>query len=177
MRRIKVVQIVNKSSMNRIGDSLIHNGVNEGLIQAFVINNVEFVVIGGLAVAWYCSERLADDLDILVNLTPENSARIFRALGSLNIRGFSPDSFTKSGLQVPLKQFYYAELHTPLKDGVTYSEIATDAVNAKLFNIPIQLASVTSLILLKELAIVNCMSTEKEKHIKDIELLKKLKHT
>jgi hypothetical protein len=129
--------------MNRIGDSLIHNGANEGLIQAFVNNDVEFIVVGGLAIAWYWIERQADDLDILINPTIENSERIYHALNSLGMRGFSSDSFIKLGLQVPLKQFYYAELLTPLSGGFTYSEIANDAINVKFFNIPVQIASVT----------------------------------
>lgn len=163
--------------MNRIGDSLIHNGANEGLIQAFVDNNVEFIVVGGLAIAWYWLERQADDLDILINPTIENSERIYNALNSLGMRGFSSDSFIKLGLQVPLKQFYYAELLTPLSGELTYSEIATDAISVKLFNIPVQVASVASLILLKKLAVAACTGKEKEKHLNDIQSLEKIIRT
>jgi hypothetical protein len=136
--------------MNRIGDTLIHTGANEELIRAFVASGVEFVVIGGLAVAWYCADRQANDMDLLVNPTTENSARISRTLDGLHMNGYTSDSFTKLGLQVPLKQLYYAELLTPQKDGPTYSEVAKDAIDAKLFNIPVPLASVVSLIQLKE---------------------------
>jgi hypothetical protein len=158
--------------MNKIGDTLIHTGANKELVLAFVANGVEFVIIGGLAVSWYCADRKADDMDILVNPTPENSARISQALDGLYMNGYTSDSFTKPGLQAPLKQLYYAELLTPQKDGPTYSEVAKDAVEAKLFNIPVRLASVVSLIRLKEQAVASA-EAQKDKHLKDIERLKK----
>ena len=158
--------------MNRVGNTLIHVSANEVLIRTFVTRNVEFVVIGGLAVAWYCADRQADDMDLLVDNTLENSERISQSLVSLNLSGFASNSFVKLGLQVPLKQFYYAELLTPRKDGSTYAEVANDAVEASVFNIPVRLASVASLIRLKELAVAS-EKVQIDKHLKDIECLKK----
>ena len=158
--------------MNKIGDTLIHTGANEELVRAFATSGVEFVVIGGLAVAWYCADRQADDMDLLVNPTPDNSARISRALSGLQLQGFSNVSFTKLGLQVPLKQRYYAELLTPQKDDPGYLEIAKDTVDAKLFNIPVRVASPASLIRLKEKAAVSA-EAQRDKPLKDIERLKK----
>lgn len=157
--------------MNRIGDTLQHFGPNEELIRAFTSAGVEFVVIGGLGVAWYCSERQADDMDLLVNPTNENSARISRALDGLRMQGYSEHSFTKPGLQVPLKQMHYAELLTPGKKGPAYAEVAQDAVEAKLFNIPVRVASATALIRLKEQAVASA-EAQRDKHLKDIECLK-----
>jgi hypothetical protein len=158
--------------MNKIGDTLKHIGANEELVHSFAANSVEFVVIGGLAVAWYCADRQADDMDLLVNPTPENSARISRSLDGLHMNGYTSDSLTKPGLQVPLKRLYYADLLTPQKDGPTYTEVAEDAVDAKLFNIPVRLASVVSLIRLKEQAVASA-EAQRDKHLKDIERLKK----
>lgn len=157
--------------MNKIGDTLIHVGANEELVRALKACDVEFIVIGGLAVAWYCADRQADDMDLLVNPTPENSARISHTLDGLHMSGYTADSFTKPGLQVPLKQLFYAEILTPRSDGQTYSEVDKNAVDAKLFNIPVRLASVASLIRMKEQA-VSSTETQKEKHVKDIERLK-----
>ncbi len=157
---------------NKIGDSLFHVGSNEELIRAFVASNVEFVVIGGLAVAWYCADRQADDMDLLINPTLENSTHISQSLISLKMQGFESNSFTKLGLQVPLKQFYYAELLTPQKDGLTYSEVASDALEAKLFNIPVKLASVASLIRLKEHAVTSA-NEQAQKHLDDIKRLRR----
>ena len=158
--------------MNRVGDTLLHFGPNEELIRAFTSENVEFVVIGGLAVAWYCSDRQADDMDLLVNPSNENSVRISRVLDGLRMQGYSENSFTKPGLEVPLKQRHYAELLTPQKDGPTYSDVAQDAVDAKLFNIPVRVASAAVLIRLKEQAVASA-EAQRDKHLKDIERLKR----
>ncbi len=160
--------------MNKVGDTLIHNGANQELVQAFVNGGVEFVVIGGLAVAWYCADRQADDMDLLVNATPDNSARIAQALGtlsSLNANCFTDKSFIRPGLQVPLKNYHYAELLTPKNGGPTYAEVADNAVEAKLFGIPVRLASVASLIQMKEQA-AESAEAQRDKHIRDIERLR-----
>lgn len=157
--------------MNRMGETLLHFGPNEELIRAFTSGHVEFIVIGGLAVAWYCSDRQADDMDLLVNPTLENSSRISRALDGLKMQGFSDRSFTKPGLQVPLKQTHYAELLTPRTEGPAYAEVAKDAVDAKLFNIPVRVASTAVLIRLKEQAVA-AAEAQRDKHLKDIERLK-----
>src|SRR5690242_11732306 len=128
--------------MNRIGDKLIHVGTNEELVRSFASAGVEFVLIGGLAMAWYCSDRQADDMDLLVNPTADNSARISDVLDGLHMHGYYRNSFTKPGLQVSLKQIYYAELLTPREDGPSYAEIAKDSVDGKLFDIPVRVASV-----------------------------------
>ena len=157
--------------MNKIGDTLFHFGANEEIVSAFVVGGVEFVIIGGLAVAWYCPDRQADDMDLLVNPTHENSIRISRALDGLHICGFTPTSFAKPGVQAPLKQLHYAELLTPQKNGPTYVEVAAGAIDAKVFNIPVRLASVASLIQMKEQAVVSA-ETQREKHLSDIECLR-----
>ena len=88
--------------MNKVGDTLIHTGANEELVRSFIENGVEFILIGGLAVAWYCADRQAADMDLLVNPTPENSERISRVLSRLRMNGLDPDSFARLGLQVRL---------------------------------------------------------------------------
>lgn len=157
--------------MNRIGDSLHHVGANAELVRAFISSGVEFVVVGGLAVAWYCADRQADDMDLLVNPTSENSARVSRALSGLQMHGFSDNSFTKPALQVPLKQHLYAELLTPTAVGPTYSEVANTAVDAKLFNISVRVASPALLIRMKEQAVASA-ETQRQKHLNDIECLR-----
>lgn len=155
---------------NRVGDNLIHFGSNEELVRALTGAGVKFVVIGGLAVAWHCSERQADDMDLLVEPTAENSARIANALAGVRITGFSSESFWKQSLQIPLKRTFYAELLTPREGSLSFSEVEAGAVNAKLFNIPVRLASVSALLEMKKYA-VRSMTEQQDKHLKDIALL------
>lgn len=158
--------------MNKIGDTLIHTGTNEELVVALIKHQVEFILIGGLAVSWFCSERQADDMDLLVNPTPENSRRLSKALSSLpDMNLCNPDEFTKPGLQVPMKNHFYAELLTPRQDGLQWPQVFDASVNGKLFNHPIRIAGPTTLIQLKEHAIAS-LEVQSGKHLRDIELLR-----
>jgi hypothetical protein len=157
--------------MNRVGDTLLHFGPNEQLLRALIDNGVDFVVVGGLAVSWYCSTRQADDMDLLVNPTSQNSARISEVLARLHLHCHDSASFSRPGLRVPLKQTYYAEILTPPKEGPSFDDVASDAADAKLFNIPVRLASVRSLIQMKQRAAAAAES-QRDKHLGDIECLK-----
>jgi hypothetical protein len=157
---------------NRIGNNLVHFAANNELVRILIQNGVKFVVVGGLAMAWHCPERQADDMDILIDPTPQNSAKVAVALAKLRLQGFTPESFSKQGLQVPLKGDYYAELLTPRQDGMTFAEVEANSVQANLFNIPIRLASIKTLILMKKYAALSA-GEQQTKHLKDIELLKK----
>lgn len=157
--------------MNRVGDTLIHTGSNRELIEMFASVGVEFLLIGGLAMAWYCPDRQADDMDLMVNPSTENSARIARALTRLGVSGFSKESFTRLGLQVPLKQTFYAELLTPQPSSKTFEEMASMALEARIFDKPIRLASIQTLIYLKERAIATA-DVNTQKHVEDIRMLR-----
>jgi hypothetical protein len=159
--------------MNRIGDSLHHTASNANLVRAFAARRVEFVIVGGLAVAWYCAHRAADDMDILINPTRENSARVSHALSDLQFLGFTENTFARPSLKVPLKQQLYADLLTPRPDGPTFSEVAGDAVDAKIYGLSIKVASPAALIRMKKQAIASA-DMQNEKHREDIELLRPL---
>jgi hypothetical protein len=157
--------------MNRIGDNLFCTGSNEEIVKAFSAFEVELILVGGLAVSWYCSSRKADDMDILVNPTKENSEKITNALGSLRLNGFTSDSFARPGIHAPIKQFYYCDIITPARSGLTFEYLMKSSIMGKLFNIPVNIPSVENLIKMKESAVA---STENElnKHQRDIVLLR-----
>jgi hypothetical protein len=111
-------------------------------------------------------------MDILVDPTAENSARIATALTDLRLNGFSAESFARPGLQVPLKENFYAELLTPGTDSPKFSEIEEQAVDAKLFNIAVRVASISTLIAMKRYA-AQVEPAQSEKHMVDISLLER----
>ena len=158
--------------MNRIGDNLVHFGANEGIVCSLLDVGVRFVVVGGLAVAWHCPERQADDMDLLIEPTSENSSRTSEALSRLGLTGFGPESFARLGLQVPLKQNYYAELLTPEPTGLSYVEVESHAVDAKLFGLPVRVASVETLLQMKRRA-ASSAESQRQKHEADIVLLER----
>jgi hypothetical protein len=158
--------------MNRIGDNLVHFGANEAVVRALLDAGAKYVVVGGLAVAWHCAERQADDMDLMIDPTLENSATISKALAQLGLTGFTLESFARPGLQVPLKQNYYAELLTP-EPGLSYAEVETTAVSAKLFGLPVLVASVDALLQMKRRAVA-AAEGQRLKHEADIALLERL---
>ena len=156
--------------MHRFNDNLVHWHSNEELVRALVEHNVDFVLVGGLAIAWYCSSRQADDMDLLVAPTLENSNRIYDALLSLNLANFAVDSFAKTAVQAKIKERYYAELLTPSSGGPAYVEIAQSAEPARLLGVPVRVPSREMLVRLKLHAIA-AKHDGREKHFSDVELL------
>ena len=88
-------------------------GPNTALIGQFVRQEVRFIVVGGLAGHFYAAQRTADDLDLLIEPTPENADRLFAALVALHMTAqFSKDvisSPTQRPQQIPLKTIYCRE--------------------------------------------------------------------
>ena len=156
--------------MNRIGDDLHCTGSNKEIVQVFSELGVEFVLIGGLAVAWYCADRQADDMDLLVNPTEENAIRICQALSRLRYSFIDPKSLCRPGVQVPLKQNHYAELLTPRTDGPSYESVVQHAVQGRVLGVPTLIASAQSLIELKRVAVAY-EEAAMQKHLRDIECL------
>jgi hypothetical protein len=156
--------------VHRVNDNLTHWHSNEELLRALVANSVDFVLIGGLAVAWYCDTRQADDLDLLVAPTPENSERIYKALISLDLSNVDVDTFAKTAVQARIKERYYAELLTPSPGGPHYAEIVQSSEPARLLGVPIRVPSREMLIRLKLWAIA-AKHDGREKHLTDVELL------
>jgi hypothetical protein len=159
--------------MNRIGDSLWSTGVNKPLVRAFLDAGVEFIVVGGLAVSWHWLEREADDMDLLLNPTAENSIRVVRALRSQRLETQDEISCAQEGLQIQLKESHYAELLTPRNDGESYVEIAKKAVKGKIFNFPVLIAGKETLIAMKMFA-DNTSDPLHEKHRRDLKALRSL---
>jgi hypothetical protein len=156
--------------VHRFNDNLTHWHSNEEFVRALVAQNVDFVLIGGLAIAWYCDSRQADDMDLLVAPTLENSSRIYNALVSLNLSDFAVDSFAKTDVQAPIKERYYAELLTPASGGPTYGEIVQLAEPASLLGVPIRVPARAMLVRLKLHAIA-AKHDGHDKHLADVQLL------
>jgi hypothetical protein len=156
--------------VHRFNDNLIHWHSNEELLRALVAHNVDFVLVGGLAVAWYCDARQADAMDLLVAPTPENSNCIYQALLSLDLSNFEVDTFAKIGVQAQIKERYYAKLLTPPTGGPHYAEIAQSSEPAKLLGVPVRVPSRAMLVRLKLYAVA-AKHDGREKHLSDVELL------
>jgi hypothetical protein len=156
--------------VHRFNDNLNHWQSNEELVRALVAAGVDFVLIGGLAVAWYCESRQADDLDLLVAPTRENSERIHAALDSLGLATFDVDAFAKTAVRARITERYYAELLTPSPGGPSYKEIVETSVPATLLGVPIRLPS-REMLIRSKLWSIAANHDGREKHLSDVELL------
>ena len=68
------------------------------LLKLFNAHKVEYVVIGGYALAFHGAPRYTGDLDIFVKPDPENAQRIMKALGAF---GFGSLELTAEDFQSP----------------------------------------------------------------------------
>jgi hypothetical protein len=130
---------------------------------------VRYLVAGGLAVNAYGYLRFTKDVDIVVQLVPENIQRTFGALGSLGFRPSVPitslqfaDSETRAGWirdkQMQVLQFWSDEhLETPIDVFVTepfpFDEEYSRALVRRLHGtIQVRFVTLPTLIRMKQLA-------------------------
>lgn len=71
-------------------------------------NAVEYVIVGGVALAYHGLPRYMGDFDVLIHATPENASRVMQALkdfglASLNI---SQDDFSQKDRVIQLDSTY-----------------------------------------------------------------------
>ncbi len=68
------------------------------LLALFNEHNVEYVIVGGYALAFYGAPRFTGDLDILVRPEPENAKRV---VGALTAFGFGSLGLTAADFEEP----------------------------------------------------------------------------
>ena len=106
------------------------------LLVALADAEVEFVLIGGWAMAVHGRPRATEDLDVLVRANNANSARVFSALldfgAPLLAHGVDADTFIAEGpaYRIGLKPLCI-ELLTKIS-GVSFDEALRDAVTAEI---------------------------------------------
>lgn len=142
---------------------LCTNHQNSPLLKAFNAHGVEYLVVGGLAVSYYCPERAVDDLDLLINPTLENAEMVKSALVSLGMANFDWVRLTKSDVQLQLKEFHYADIITP-EEKFDFPIVFFNSIIATVNGISAHIPSVRDLIKLK--------STDRDKDLRDVSFLR-----
>jgi hypothetical protein len=69
------------------------------LLRAFTVADVRFLIVGAYALALYGRPRATGDLDIRIDATSENAARVMRALAEFGapIAELAEDDFAHAG--------------------------------------------------------------------------------
>ncbi len=110
------------------------------LLALFNARKVEYLIVGGYALAFHGSPRLTGDMDLLVRSSRENAARFLTALkefgfGSL---GLSEDDFFKEGKVVQLGvPPVRVDILTSMT-GVPWEEAAAGAVAGSYGEVPVK---------------------------------------
>jgi len=137
-------------------------------VQLLIKNQVEYLVVGGYAVSIHGYPRYTGDLDIWVNPTVKNSAKV---LDCLNEFGFSSLELTENDF---IKEYGIIQLgYPPVRidimntlDGVKFDECFQNKSIIEIDSLPINFISLNDLI-------KNKKTTARPRDIDDIENLTK----
>lgn len=74
------------------------------LLALFGAHGVRALVVGGYAVAFHAKPRYTKDIDLWVDITPDNVERLLQALGDFGFGtlGLTPEDFARPGQFVQL---------------------------------------------------------------------------
>jgi hypothetical protein len=134
----------------------------EALLRALKNAELEFIVVGGAAAIAHGASRLTQDLDIVYRRTPENLARLVKALGSLHpyLRGAPPglpflfdERALRSGLNFTLTtDLGDIDLLGEITGGGGYDALYPDTLALDVFGIQCRGLSLNRLIHVKRAA-------------------------
>lgn len=122
------------------------------LLEALHEHDVDFVVIGGVAVGAHGFVRGTEDLDLVPNPDPENLKRLAKALADLDstlptVGGRAFDLATDSGVIrrggniTATTKFGALDVLQRARGVPGYSQLTEDAVDSDLLGIPVRVCS------------------------------------
>lgn len=138
------------------------------LLREFIEADVEFLLIGGWAVAIHGHGRSTDDMDVFVRASEENAARIFAALerygAPLSAHGVTRGLFAQEryGYRMGRKPLLI-EILTKI-DGVSFDEAAHDAIEVELVGMRIPVIG-------RDALLKNKRASGRAKDLSDLEAL------
>lgn len=154
------------------------------LIEALDKANIDYVVVGGLAVALHGYQRLTMDVDVALAMTPDN---VKRFIDCAKVAGWSPvmpvpvDALADPGQidrwhrEKGMLAFSLREpdamgtaLDVLVKPDVAYADLLRDAVRVKVGSVEVPIASIDHLIAMKS-------GTGRSKDAIDVEELRKIR--
>lgn len=149
---------------------------NEAFVNSLIRHDASFVVVGGLAVQFYCPEREVDDLDLLVEASLANAASVAAAAAE-NGWPFNPECLARPGIHLPIKGYLYLDILTTKIGGEDFDRVWKSSVPARLCNpnTLVRIPALTSLIRMKQEAVLASDDVEvRRKHLRDIRLLQEV---
>ena len=126
------------------------------LLQSLNRCEVEYLVVGGYAVMKYTEPRYTKDLDVWVDNSAENSAKIFRALAEFGVPltkdRLTPETFTRERI---VYQIGVAPVRVDILthiSGVQFPDAWQRRIEGTMFGVPVHFISLDDLVRNKEAA-------------------------
>ena len=132
----------------------------------FNAHKVEYVIVGGYALAFHGAPRYTGDIDVLVRAEETNAQRILAALSDF---GFSELDLTGADFSDPDRVLQLGvppvriDILTSLT-GITWQEASTDTLDLDYGGVPVQVVG-------REALLTNKRATGRAKDLADIEAL------
>ena len=136
------------------------------LLELFNAHNVDYVIVGGYALAFHGAPRFTGDIDILIKPNEQNSKRILEALDEFGFASLdiSEDDFTSDGNVIQLGV-------PPVRIDIMTSLTGVPCEKAMAGRVAGNYGSTTVYFIAREDLIVNKQSLGRQKDLADLEAL------
>jgi len=141
-------------------------------VQALLDHEVEFLVVGGLAVCFHdCRDPIdVDDLDLMVSHRRSNAEKLIATLPGLGLNTrWSVQEFSKPNIHLPIKNGFYLDVLTA-PDDIDFEALRNRSLPAQLDDTPVHVVSRKDLIALKRIAVTR-IEQDIAMHPKDLQRL------
>jgi len=137
------------------------------LFECLNSEKVEYLVVGGWAVAAYAVPRFTQDMDVWIGISPENSSRIVRALRRF---GFSDSALSVELFLAPLKVTRFGV--PPLQVDLLTSIAGVDFGDCYAEKTEMLVQGVVVPVISRERLIQNKLASGRFKDLADVEALR-----
>ena len=136
------------------------------LLESFNKNRVEYVIIGGYALAFHGAPRYTGDLDILVNTSEDNAHRILNALNEFGFGsvGLSLQDFIESNKVIQLG-------YPPVRIDIVTSISGVSWVEAYQNRVAGKYGDITVYYIGRKQFVINKRTVGRKKDLADLEAL------
>lgn len=140
----------------------------DGLLRSLNGHSARYLVIGATAFPVYGYARATLDLDLFIDPTPENAARVRAALTDFgyDLTDVSVDELRTK--KVLIRQYALETDIHPFVKGITFEDAWARRVNDQIKGVPVGFASLDDLIRMKEAA-------GRPKDLEDLRVLRRLR--
>jgi hypothetical protein len=123
---------------------------------------IKYLLVGGYAVAYHGLPRFTEDIDFLIEISPENASLLAAAVKDFGFPEFKPDDFRKPETVIQLGRApNRIDLLTSVT-AVSFEEAWKTKVETNLDGLPVWVIS-------KELLVRNKLATGRQQDLADVE--------